>query len=70
LPPTPRYSPFLRPAFPRDLPFDAANRVVDLTTQHTANGRIRMAGLSVPEFREWQASARPFDGISAFCEIA
>jgi predicted permease len=52
----------------RDLPFEAPDRIVHVTTVSTANGRVRPGGVSYLEFRDWQANARAFDGLSAYAE--
>ena len=51
----------------RDLPFDAPDRIVALGVRHTGNTQ-RDEGLSVLELRDWQASARTFEGIGGYDE--
>jgi hypothetical protein len=36
----------------RDLPFDAPDRIVHVTTLSTADGRVRTGGVSYPDFRD------------------
>jgi len=51
----------------RDLPFDAPDRIVALGVRHTGNTQ-REEGLSVLELRDWQTSARTFEGIGGYDE--
>jgi putative ABC transport system permease protein len=54
----------------RDLPFDAPDRIVALDTQNTGDARAPVAGVSHPEWQDWQAGARAVDGIGAFTDAA
>jgi len=51
----------------RDMPIEAADRSVALGVRHTGSSQ-REEGISVLELRDWQASARVFEGIGGFDE--
>jgi predicted permease len=51
----------------RDLPFDAPDRIVALGIKHTGSTQ-REEGISVLELRDWQSSARTFEGIGGYDE--
>jgi predicted permease len=57
----------LNGALLRDMPIDAADRSVALGVKHTGSSQ-REEGISFLELRDWQASARVFEGIGGFDE--
>jgi putative ABC transport system permease protein len=54
-------------AFLRDLPFRDPDRVVVLGERNTVSARV-WNNVSQPEFEDWRAAARTFDGLAAFAE--
>ena len=52
----------------RALPFEDAERVVHITTRRVVNGRIQRAGVSYPDFGDWQRASRTFEALGVFSE--
>ena len=53
----------------RGLPFDQPDRVIYLTSANLAKNRTDM-GVSYPDFRDWRAQVKTFQGLAAFDNTA
>src|SRR5688572_13647909 len=48
----------------RELPFDAPDRIVDITVFNRDNARNPISSASYPDVRDWNQMARTFEGIA------
>jgi ABC-type antimicrobial peptide transport system permease subunit len=48
----------------KGFPFDKSERILYLQERNVRNDRF--AGVSYPDFRDWRAAAKSFEGLSAF----
>src|SRR5207249_7466109 len=48
----------------KGFPFDRSDRILYLLERNVRNDRF--AGVSYPDFRDWSAQAKSFEGLAAF----